>query len=215
MNEALKKASCSASPLENMRSNHENQLSHTRKNFTKIETQEHLNRTQQNPKNLYLIKKIILIKYLGKLWRYCEIYTLRHSKPRGVSEPHVVTICKAWLTPPWHPNSHRLQYFTREVPVFDVGPVNSTITVIFFPSAVQILWPMINSGSYSTVKCRRGNALLDTHPCGVDKSTLLLITWSGTPRSSYWVRDMHAMRNFKKIYVTQLKINDYVYKIRI
>jgi hypothetical protein len=95
MNEALKKASSSASPLENMRSNHENQLSHTRKNFTKIETQEHLNRTQQNPKFLYLIKKIILIKYLGKLWRYCEIYTLRHSKPRGVSELHVVTICEA------------------------------------------------------------------------------------------------------------------------
>jgi hypothetical protein len=57
-------------------------------------------------------------------------------------------------------NSHRLRYFTREVSAFDVGPVNPTITVVFILSAVQILRPVINSGSYSTVKYRRGNALM-------------------------------------------------------
>jgi hypothetical protein len=30
---------------------------------------------------------------------------------------------------------------------------------------------------------------------------------------SYWVRDMHEMRNFKTFYANQLKIKDHVYKI--
>jgi hypothetical protein len=73
-------------------------------------------------------------------------------------------------------NSHRLRYFTREVSVFDVGPVNPTITVVFVPSAVQILRPVINSSSYSTVKYRRGNALDQICPkSGPPRTSLTIV----------------------------------------